>query len=249
MTTPHFYHAIYLAPHLDDAVLSCGGQIYEATGRGEKVLIVTIMAGDPSTGLSDYAHRLHTRWQLAADAVEVRRREDLAAAEILGAAAQHWPIPDCIYRPHPASGEPLYQSEADIFGEIHPAELPLVADLTARLANLPPAERVLAPLTVGHHVDHQLTRQAAEACFGPRLEYYEDYPYVQSANSLDFLPAAAWEFSVMPVSPAALQARIEAILAYRSQISTFFTDRADLEGQVTGYAAAIGGERLWRQVG
>ena len=40
------YHAIYLAPHLDDAVLSCGGQIFERTARGENVLVVTVMAGD-----------------------------------------------------------------------------------------------------------------------------------------------------------------------------------------------------------
>ena len=42
--------------------------------------------------------------------------------------------------------------------------------------------------------------------------------------------------------------KIEAILAYRSQISTFFTDRADLEQQVIGYANSIGGERIWKQL-
>jgi hypothetical protein len=206
------------------------------------------MAGDPSTGLSGYAHSLHTRWQLAADATEARRREDLAAAAILGAEAWHWPIPDCIYRHHPVNGEALYQSDSDIFGEVHPAELPLLDDLTTRLADLPACDRIVAPLTVGHHVDHQLTRRAAEQCFGPRLEFYEDFPYVQTAGSLDFLPAAAWDFTIMPVSPTALRARIEAILAYRSQLSTFFTDQADLEQQVLGYAATVGGERLWRRV-
>ncbi len=47
------------------------------------------------------------------------------------------------------------------------------------------------------------------------------------------------------VSEEALQAKIQAILAYRSQLSTFWTDQADLELQVFGYAHQVGGERMW----
>ena len=43
-------------------------------------------------------------------------------------------------------------------------------------------------------------------------------------------------------------AKIEAILAFRSQLSTFFTARADLERQVRGYAKRVGGERVWKRV-
>lgn len=242
---------IYLAPHLDDAVLSCGGQIVEETQRGERVLVVTLMAGDPPAGLSGYAESLHLRWQLAQDAVAARRREDEAACALLGAGTQHWDVPDCIYRTDPATGAPLYLSDADIFGPVHPADRPLVEALTAQLAGLPPCRRIVAPLTVGHHVDHQLTRLAAERAFGTRLEYYEDFPYVQTPGSLDFLLDDAptgvdWASTAIPVSEAALRAKVDAILAYESQLSTFFTDRADLERQVFGYAASVGGERAWR---
>ena len=41
------YDTIFLAPHLDDVVLSCGGQIFLETEAGNSVLVVTIMAGDP----------------------------------------------------------------------------------------------------------------------------------------------------------------------------------------------------------
>ncbi|MEZ4728018.1 MAG: PIG-L family deacetylase [Caldilineaceae bacterium] len=44
---PSVYDAIYLSPHLDDVALSCGGQIFGATRTGQRVLIVTITAGDP----------------------------------------------------------------------------------------------------------------------------------------------------------------------------------------------------------
>ena len=61
------YDAIYLAPHLDDAALSCGGQIYQLTAVGKQVLIVTIIAGDPPQNVvySDFARELHERWELA----------------------------------------------------------------------------------------------------------------------------------------------------------------------------------------
>jgi len=246
------YHAIYLAPHLDDVVLSCGGQIFEETQRGGSVLVVTIMAGDPPTQLSEYAESLHNRWQLAQQAVAARRREDLEACAMLGATALHWPVPDCIYRFNPTTGAPLYRSDADLFGPVQPADAGLIETVAQQLAELPPSDRIFAPLTAGHHVDHQLTRQAAEQIFGNRLEFYEDFPYVQTPGSLDFLhaddsPGEIWHSTTLPVGDDALRVKIEAILAYRSQLSTFFEDKADLERQVFGYARQVGGERIWQK--
>ncbi|HFE65631.1 MAG TPA: hypothetical protein ENJ93_00090, partial [Chloroflexi bacterium] len=177
MTEP--YDAIYLSPHLDDAALSCGGQIFQATAAGQNILILTIMAGDPpGPAQSGYADILHERWQLGADVVAQRRVEDIAACYILGAAYQHWAAPDCIYRVD-AANAPLYEDWAQITGSIHPADEPLVRELAERLAQLPRHGRLVAPLTVGKHVDHQIVRQAAEMVYGDDLFYYEDYPYVQ----------------------------------------------------------------------
>jgi LmbE family N-acetylglucosaminyl deacetylase len=249
MNTPP-YHAIYLSPHLDDAALSCGGQIFQQTANGQRVLIVTITAGDPPlAALSTYVQSLHERWQLASNAAAARRAEDLAASQILGAETQHWPLPDCIYRFDPVSKQPLYVSDADIFGAIHPSEQGLVDELVATLRQLPSHERLYVPLTIGHHVDHQLTRLAAERAFGPDLTYYEDYPYAQTPGALaQVIPpgATGWQATTVSLTEAALQVKIEAILAFRSQLSTFFTDRADLERQVRGYATLVGGERVWQ---
>lgn len=246
------YDAIFLAPHLDDAALSCGAQIAMQTRGGARVLVVTVMAGDPAEpDLSDYVRSLHDRWQLAADAAAQRRAEDVAACAILGADYLHLDVPDCIYRTDPATGAPLYLSDPDIFGPVAPAEAYLVEQLATAFAALPPADRVVAPLTVGHHVDHLLVQEsAAQTWENHRLCYYEDYPYAQEPGAvaavIDALPGR-WQPQVVPVDAAALAAKIESILAFRSQLSTFFTDRADLEWQVRGYAAQVGGERLWRQ--
>lgn len=247
-----YYDFIYLSPHLDDAALSCGGQIYQQTSAGQRVLIVSLTAGDPPhAALSTYAQSLHDRWELISDAVAARRAEDIAACRILGADWLHWALPDCIYRFHPTTGAPFYVSDADIFGEVHPVELALVAQLGEALRGLPLHGQLVVPLTVGHHVDHLLTRQAAEqAVNANRLCYYEDYPYAQQAGKLARTigePALGWQSTVIPLSEAALTAKLAAIAAFRSQFSTFFTDEDDLAAQVRGYASQVGGERVWRR--
>jgi LmbE family N-acetylglucosaminyl deacetylase len=246
------YTTIYLSPHLDDAALSCGGQIYERTRQGERVLIVTVAAGDvPAAPLSELARLHHERWQLVADTVQRRREEDILACQILGADYRHWSLPDCIYRRHPQTNEPLYTTLDAIFGSVRAAESGLVAQLARQMAGLPPAAQVYAPLGVGGHVDHQLTRQAAEICYGRSLTYYEDYPYVAMAGTLAKVIApddTRWQPTTVPLSEAALQAKYRSIAAFASQLSSFFHDQADMEAQVGSYAAQVGGERLWHQV-
>ncbi len=248
-----YYDAIYLSPHLDDVALSCGGQIYQRTQAGQQVLIVSITAGDPPAAtVSSYAQSLHARWALVADAVAARRAEDRAACQILGAAWLHWELPDCIYRYHPTTGEPFYRSDPDIFGAVHPAERPVVAQLQAQMTALPAHGALIAPLTLGNHVDHTLTRTAAAAAFGARqLWYYEDYPYAQQVGALhQVIPAdeRGWTAETIALREEALQAKIRAISAFQSQLSTFFTDDADLAQQVRTFAAQVGGERLWRRL-
>lgn len=251
------YDTIYLAPHLDDAALSSGGHIADQCIAGQRVLVATIMAGDPAEpDMSDYVRSLHDRWQLATDAAARRRDEDIAACKILGADYVHLTVPDCIYRTDPQSGAPLYLSDDDIFGDVAPAEAYLLDQLTGALASLPQAGHVVTLLGVGHHVDHLLVRQASEKVFGgkvaskTKLVYAEDYPYAQEPGAVEsaLTPSpAAWQARSYPISNDAQFLKIEAILAFRSQLSTFFTDRTDLERQVLGYMAQVGGERLWRR--
>lgn len=245
-----FYNTIYLSPHLDDAALSCGGQIWADTAVHRSSLIVTVMAGDPPQAIhSNYVDSLHQRWNLAADAAAARRQEDVTACCLLGSDYWHWDVPDCIYRHDPASGAPFYASDADIFGSIHPQELGLVDRLARLIAALPAHDRLAIPLTAGHHVDHQLVRLAAEQGSRPdRLVYYEDYPYVRDEAALTaVIPAGSgdWQAQVIPLTGTAVSAKIEAIAAYQSQMSTFFNGRADLAAQIAEYVQKTGGERLW----
>ncbi len=244
------YDAIYLSPHLDDAALSCGGQIIQRVTAGQSVLIATFMAADPPTNTtSEFATHLHNRWELAESPVAARRAEDIAACQILKADWYHGRWADCIYRLRPGTDQTMYHSNADIFGTIDPAEQAvIVPEITADLQNLPEATEIIAPLTIGNHVDHQLIRHAAEKAFGAtNLRYYEDYPYARSVKKREavlnerYTLAQTWQ-----LSEAETDIKCHSITAYQSQISTFFADFADMKKQIIAYQNKLGGEKVWR---
>lgn len=237
---------IYLSPHFDDVALSCGGLVWEQVSAGARVEIWTICAGEPGElPLSAFATALHARWQSGSAAVEARRLEDLAACQRLGAQPRHFSISDCIYRM--AHGHFLYASEAALFGPLHPAETDLVNQLTADLwTSLPEKAHLVSPLGLGNHVDHQLTRLAAEALDLP-LWYYADYPYVLSAMEQAALPAQACRTTLLLSQPALL-AWQDAVAAYASQISTFWRDESEMRQALLAYATRHGGIPLWRSL-
>ena len=173
---------LYISPHLDDAILSCGGLIWEQTRAGAKVEVGTVCAGDPPEGtLSLFTEVLHTEWGTGVETTSLRSEEDKAACCSVCARYRHLSIPDCIYR-SAQDGAWLYDPNT-LMGEIHPADLPLVEMVrTFVAASLMPEDSLACPLTVGGHANHRLMRAAVEA-FGRPLAYYADVSYVLNQPS------------------------------------------------------------------
>ena len=241
------YHAIYLSPHFDDAVLSCGGQIAAHARNGEAVLIVTLTAGEPDGPLSTMARDLHKGWNRQ-DLIPARREEDRQACTRLGAEWLHVAVPDGIYRRHPDTGEPLYPTLRHLFGAAHPSD-PAARDWAEALRELPPAGMVLAPLGAGGHADHRLVRHAAEAVFGQSLWYYEDFPYSKRLGAVQRLtwPPWRWRSRTTRIAPDDLKARCEASAVYSSQIETLAGGSGEFIRKTERYVRRIGGERIWQK--
>jgi len=253
MAAEDAYAYVYLSPHLDDAVLSCGGRIWQQAQAGAPVAVVTVFAGAPEPGhsLSPFADAVHERWGYPIEAVLARREEDRQALSILGAKAVHWPYLDCIYRTT-ASGDFAYDSEQALWGEIHSEEASLVEALRVRIRSLPllPQGTVLVPLAVGMHVDHRIVRQAAEGS-EHRWVAFEDFPYAEDERASEAaLAGGAWQEELAYLSAEALQAKTAAIACYRSQISTFWQSTADMEAALHAFAERKGAgepaERYWK---
>lgn len=240
---------VYLSPHLDDAVFSCGGLIARQTANDEKVTVVTVCAGDTPVGeLTPFAAELHRRWGGSGSPVAARRAEDRMACGRLGASAVHLEVPDAVYRRD--AGEALYPDESMVFGSLHPADADLVTRMAALLEEKCPAQaRLYCPSVLGGHVDHRLTRLAAER-LGRPLWYYQDMPYAARGGVAPAdLPLPTGIVTAVPLVDEEVQQWIDGIGEYRSQLSTFWPTENALYRELTEMLERSGGLRFLRPAG
>jgi LmbE family N-acetylglucosaminyl deacetylase len=256
---------VYLAPHLDDAVLSCGGAIHRQAAAGEAVLVLTVFAGDPASDgdLSPFALEQHGYWGDPPRPTALRRAEDLAALARLDAVAWHLGYLDAVYRAADG-GTWAYPDLEALFGPIHGQDevtAPALADDLAGLLDIlghgdEPFPAVYAPLAVGRHVDHQILHGAAwylvERGYG--LAFYEDYPYAADPVAVDSVLSGpggnALRAEVIPLDVADLEAKVSALGYYRSQLSVLFGGAEFMPVRVWAFAAGNSpdvclSERIW----
>ncbi|PPK68817.1 N-acetylglucosaminyl deacetylase [Actinokineospora auranticolor] len=190
-----------VSPHLDDAVLSYGAGLAQAGRDGADVLVHTVFAGSASPPYSAAAQRLHELWGLAPDqdASLVRRAEDAAALDHLGAAHRHGRFLDSIYRRLP-DGRWLAENVAgkaklriDEHSPEHERELRAAVedDIRAVVAEVVPT-LVVTCAAINAHVDNRITRDAALAVAGERgipVRLWEDLPHATFGSDEVELPA------------------------------------------------------------
>jgi LmbE family N-acetylglucosaminyl deacetylase len=248
--------AIFLSPHYDDVVLSCGGTVARLADGGYTPVIVTIFAGAILDELlTEFATWKHTRWGIASvDDVQAQRQaEDLAAATILGCRTQWLGFPDAIYRAN------RYSSDTELFGSVHTTEAGLIDLIAGEIRSLPEwrdAIKIYVPLGIGDHVDHQLVYAVGRqlAAGGARVFAYEDCPYaIHTPAAVDrrlaMLAGEVGSAEYVAIDTA-IERRISAIHAYRSQLPVIFRFTNDVVTTVLAHARRIGGaigsaERFW----
>ncbi len=163
MSAPR-YKAVFVSPHLDDAVFSCGGEIARLAAQGP-VLVLNLF--------TRYLGEVKLR---AVVLGEERYREEAAAAEFLGFESHNFGELDVSFR------RPAYRSLGNIFRppvrEDMEDYLPALRErVFAWLADVD-YERLYVPLGVGWHVDHVLAHLLFEPWIGrDGLIHYEDAPY------------------------------------------------------------------------
>lgn len=208
---------IYISPHLDDAVFSAGGLIYEQSQAGIPVEIWTLMCGYAhEEDVSPYAQLIQTQWGFssAEETTRMRREEDERAAAILGARTVHFDFLDCIYR-RGANGEWLYW---DVFAPPHPEDAAMPSRIAEAIsARVQPDDVLVCQLAVGSHVDHVLVRQGVELLRNP-LRYDIDVPYIFYKPEQLEPKSAGLNESVQSITETGLNCWKEAAVKYKSQL-------------------------------
>jgi LmbE family N-acetylglucosaminyl deacetylase len=246
---------IFLSPHFDDVVLSCGGTVARLADAGYNPLMVTIFGGEiVDELLTDFARWKHHRWGiLSTDGVRAARQaEDKAAAAILGCHTRWLGFPDAIYR-----GE-RYTADSNLFGTPAQVDQALSDLIVAEVCSLPEwrvGAIVFVPLAIGGHVDHQLTYAAGQqlAAMGATVWAYEDCPYAMHTpegvqRRLAIVGDEVGALHIAPIGNAA-EKRVAAILAYHSQVPVIFRFSNDVGTTVRDHMRRAGGgtpaEHFW----
>ena len=240
--------ALFISPHLDDVAFSCGGTFATLAQTGWQCILLTVFTRSVP-GPTGFALACQTDKGFGpeVDYLALRRAEDAAAARHLGAAAVRWlDLPEAPHRG--------YHRPAALFAELLPddkVDQTLEPLLAAELAATPP-RLVFAPQGLGLHVDHRQVMRALRAVVPPTTPvlWYRDTPYIirqPDAQPAPELPVGLSE-TALPLTAAALAAKIAASQTYASQVGfqfggaeavqTKLTQLANAEGRAAGLARA-----------
>lgn len=159
---PH-YRAVFISPHLDDAVFSCGGTIAKLVEEGP-VLVLNLF--------TRYLSEVKVRGVVLGDE---RYKEEANAARFLGFESRNLGELDVSFR------RDAYRQLGNIFRPPVAQDLDWLPTLREKvfavLAELD-YQQLYVPLGIGWHVDHVLTHLLFESwAERENLLYYEDAPY------------------------------------------------------------------------
>ncbi len=234
---------LVLSPHLDDAVLSCGGLLLQHSDAE----VITVFSADPPVPRPK---------ALATVALpEERRAEDACAMGKLGCSYHLADLPDAIDRVGP-NEDRLYPRLSALFGPVAVADAPVCESIVAVVTPLLADRLLFCPMAVGAHVDHQLCAHAGRRLLAAGFEvlFYEDAPYVYPepgpAVAGDSIRKAAGRLRarVSGIENIAIdtEAKAEVVACYTSQITALFGDMRGYRRSSQSHYASLGSniERL-----
>lgn len=168
------YDEVYISPHLDDVVFSCGGRILKARASGQMCLVATVFTCE-GKGCSKIPLEVRAR----VGDMAVRREEDRRAMDALGVDFLWLEHEEAVFR------SPLYHTVRGTFFRYREDDRRMalrMAEEVERIGREVQARRLYVPLGVGNHVDHRMMCDVglflAERSAEPwDVFFYDDAPY------------------------------------------------------------------------
>ena len=217
------------SPHLDDAVFSAGGALFERALAGWRVTVATLFTGNVAEpqGFA-LACQLDKGLGPTVDYMALRRAEDLRACALLGVEPIHLPLLEAPHRGYgsaaalfapPRGDDPVLQELA-----------PVVCELLHHHA----PDEVWGPRALGGHVDHVLVHRAVRGAAAGARVWWTDWPYVDRPAPADPLAGdlAGSAQTELVLSFPARTRKTEACAAYTSQLGFQFGGEAAMRARL-----------------
>jgi len=249
--------AVFVEPHYDDVVFSCGGTVSALRAAGQDLHLVSVFTGAPSGPLSPLAEKVHETWEEdgASHPYELRRREAAQIVRDIGVQHHELDLPEVIYRDGP------FRQIGDIFDPTVPVDrdplIPVLADALAPILDRIQPAVLFLPSGIGFHYDHRVVRAAWQRLSGrsgdaPAVWWYEDFPYVTNPSHF-----VRYRMHVEPPRGFALvdvtdtfEDRVRWAAMYDQQCRALFGTPDKLRTRMYTYSARVGTpdrphERFW----
>lgn len=191
----------FISPHLDDAILSAGGLIFDLKDNN-KVKIITVFTKGNKLFLK-------------------RKEEDISVCKYLGIDYLHLGFADALWRNSYDSIEDVFSKQINSTKEEVDLEKIIIKKLKKIIKNAKNTT-IFAPLSIGNHIDHRIVNKICRENF-INVIYWEDYPYnLKSSFSEELVKKNSllnFEFSKN------LFIKDKLIKFYKSQIPILFGDK------------------------
>lgn len=228
---------LVISPHLDDAVLSCGDYINHMVGIGNTVDIITVFSGSVNEKeLSFAAQQFHNNCFLLADAMKIRKKEDINAAFFLKTNNYYLDFPECLYRKDDIGN--IYPNLKDIYHFENERDQDMLKQVSESLKqSINNYDIILVPLALGNHADHLLVNKAVmriKTIIKGKVYYYEDVPYTcyyyKNNNVSDW--GEKMLSQIIQLSQHDFNQKISAVLYYRSQLNILWSNYKEMLKQL-----------------
>ena len=202
---------VFISPHLDDAVLSCGGYISFLAGKKQRILVITVFPdfGQGPVSLSARRYMWHCG-ALTIKQFQIKRiAEDRLAMKTIGADYLHFRFTDAYFRR-------FYPNHRELFsGRVNQGDKKLVDLIEKRLLGLINKSDVLyGPIGVGGHVDHVIVNKIVKNLPAGKKLFWLDQPYASDlgANTQKF------KMKKILMNKEDVRQKKRAIFSYSSQV-------------------------------
>ena len=233
--------ALFLSPHLDDAVFSCGGTAARLSRCGWRVVVATAFtASVPEPEGFALACLTDKGIPPETDYMALRRAEDEKSVSKVGGDPLWLDLPEAPHRGYEsahqlfagtAAGDLAHEELARLLGE-------LVQGFSPRL--------IFSPQALGRHVDHlQMlgavrSLQAAHEELQSRVLYYRDTPYAIWEQPARREPTQLIELAIGVERD--LEVKLDACAAYTTQLGFQFGNEDQMRNRLERFAEKEG----WR---
>lgn len=235
---------IFISPHLDDAIFSCGGLIDILYKKGKNISIVNIFTKASKKPYTISIKKfLHSCGYSDADKLyKDRIKEDKAVAKLVNAKVLNLNFTDALWRRKDSNWPiPEFNYVYPIFrlsiarGLISRYDTSLIKEIENKLLNLINENKktvILCPSGIGNHTDHLITRNIVNKIF-KNVIFWEDYPYSKT-NTVDkhFLTNNNVEAKLFKFKATDKDRLVN---AYKSQLNAIFGNKFEHTGHTEKY--------------